>query len=330
MVEGKKKEGLLKRLGQDLKLQVGFCVICMLVLFIAYAFSSQWLEKNVIEKKIQTYPLVFDRMVLAQIEECSIDRNTIELSGGVVQFGANLINVRLILRDTGTMEEKIYKTSYCSSEYVSDTKKYYGIENLNGHNGFRTKIPQSDVSNNACYEIDLHITFKTQVDNGNVGTREEKKIVTNYFLYNNEIYQYNPLLFEEPLFSEGIMKNVIKDGKVCGYDTENGAWVYHYENSFYFILDEQYEVNKQKKIRMFVHLYSNSVHNLPEEHRNNGFENKDFYFDEYECEAESNSAYRVARIILNEKYPISYMHAGYYDEQNNKNHWEMWLGKHLY
>ena len=115
----------------------------------------------------------------------------------------------------------------------------------------------------------------------------------------------------------------MSEGRVCGHDKKNGAWVFYLENKLLWVLDKKIPQNNAEDVCIYLHFLTANNINLSIERQEFGFDNYDFFFCENEVVLEDNSEYRVAVMDIPVEYPITYMGTGHYIIQEGKNNWEL-------
>ena len=127
MEEGKKKEGFFKQLGKDLRLQVGFFVVSMVMLVAIYFPIYTLLNKNLLLQEIQRKPQEIDLTLYTNIESSLSKSGKTNLRGWILKKDARLIDAVVVLRDE---EEKLISVKNTGEECALDYSEYLGIDDM--------------------------------------------------------------------------------------------------------------------------------------------------------------------------------------------------------
>jgi len=300
MEDAKKKEGFFKRMGKDLRLQVGFCVASVLVLIALYFPLSILAENEAMLNRIITE----DNNMLMDISSVRSTEEKLILSGWIIHLNVELKDIQMIMipSEQELQSGWVLNTSPSLNAELERQLKYLAIGDTKG-SGFNAEINRKRLKSDVCYEIQLCVTYELE-------NEQTSRVSLKQYLYNEKLYTYNPLKFTAPVVADEQMVRVVEEGYLLGYVPEHGAWVYQYENSLYWILDKKNDSNLDENLYMFWHLNTPHIELLPEYRRQYGFDNKDFAFKTYELEIEEN--YRVAKRELAEAYPVTYIATGHY------------------
>ncbi len=324
--EKEKKESFFKRLHKNKKMQIVFFVVSMITLLIIYFPASKWIKKNLIEEKIIKKSVEADSKILTQISDVYLENDTWNILGWILHLDSKPVDIKVVLVEVDELTNKVLQTKKITPQEIEEYEKYLELVEYNSR-GFSVNIDKDDLKQNVCYEILVYLTYEEQIvrtENGIEKVTLEhkgKKVTTEKYLYNGEIYNYNPLDFRTPELKDKQMIEVIENGQLCQYDMKNGVWIYFYDNDLYWVLDTTIENNKQENLYMFFHLNTSQREKLPEHRRQYNWDNRDFIFRDKELELTENSLYRVAKIDLEMEYPITYINTGIY--VNEKNLWEL-------
>lgn len=315
MEEEKKKERFFKRLSKDVRLQVSFCVASMVLLFALYVPFSSWMNTTKANEDILNRNLSIDEMLFADVGEAKAEKGKIDISGWALRLDAEITNVTVLLK-TANEEVTILKTSLVESEEVVKYAEYLNYEKSSAGNGFVASIKEKELQQDINYEILLDVTYKTAQG------ESKKKISTAHYLCNGMIRGYNQGNLVTPVFVDAQMATVVREGNLCVYNEENGAWVYLFKNNLYWIFDTKFEFNRDEKLYVFLHLHTLDTEQLPENRRQYAFDNKDFILKTKELSLEQDTQYRVARMELAVDYPITYIQTGHH-ESGVGNRWSI-------
>lgn len=301
------------KLKENRKLQIVFFVVSMAVLVVAYFFLDSWIEQRVVQKKVLKQAVTSDNNVLVEITSIKEEEETLLVSGWAVRLDAKLQGIKVVLLPLELEEERaqVLTASLKNDRDLQNYMEYLAVQETTG-SGFDVTVDKEKLLQNVCYEIQVYANYEAEKE-------QIVKVSSKQYLYNGQVYPYNPLEFVAPMFTDEHMEKVVEEGYLLGYTMAYGAWVYQYENCLYWILDKSFETNLDENLYMFFHLNTPHTELLPESRRQHGFDNRDFAFKTNEVEIEGN--YRVAMVEIEVEYPITYISIGQY--KNNKNLWEI-------
>lgn len=303
------------RLKENKKMQLLFCVLSVVLIWCVYAVLSIWIKGSIEKEKAFAREESFDSKVLLWVENASMKSGKLNVYGWASRYESELSKIYVVLRATDGSGEHVFKARLSENITGSECLEKVKMEEIGSVSCFDLEVEDKKIKKNVCYEILIDLTYTVKSD-------DEKreygiKITAAKYLYEGEVYGYNPIQFQEPKFIDEKMKEVVSGGVLRGYDMENGSWIYLYEGDLYWILDTMVEQNKDENLYMFFHLYTLEPSFLPETCRTSEFDNKDFSFKSKELEMGTDSQYRVAKVTLETKYPITYIHTGQYKEKKN-------------
>lgn len=294
----------LRNLEESRKKQVVFFFICMCLLLVFYFGLS---ENMNVKKKIQAYS-EFDVLYDIALSK----EKTTEIDGCVVLLDSFDIQVRnVILIDTTSSKRVVLTTTEKETDMCKST-----VNDIQ-HTAYEfiTDINTKKIENNLCYEIFLQIQSK-------YGKNIFKLFETKRYLFNGQIYEYNPLLFDAPIVGDDNIDCVINNGVLCAYDLEHDCYVYKFQDELYWIINKESELlSKTGKTEMPYHLYTYDNSYLPEDRVVYGYDNLGFFFEDKEYTTENNSNYRVAVINIPQTYPPTYISSGIYDDKQDQWIW---------
>lgn len=309
--EKKGKKGIVQKLHENVRLQFCFCILSVLVLVAAYLPLKTLIKTERTTDKILKRAVTEDNNVLSDITEVKESDKKLILSGWVIRLNTEKQEVNVVLSpvDAETEQDIILRTKQSDNPEVLDYLNYLKQEQTAG-SGFSAEVKQEKLVEDVCYEVLLYVT-------AGQGTKYIAKVSSQKYLYNGEVFPYNPLEFYAPEFADEQMKQVVEEGYLLGYTMEHGAWVYQYEGSLYWILDKNVGRNAEEDLYMFFHLNTSTPELLPNHVKENGFDNQDFIFNRYEINDFENSEYRVASRKIEKEYSITYISLGHYYEGKN-------------
>lgn len=327
------------KLKENRKLQIVVFVVSMAMLVGIYVPVSRWIENDVVREKILSKSVSTANEVLSDITEVKEEGEVISISGWAMRLDSKVENVKVVLKPENqeNLEGIVLNTQLMQSEELEDYIEYLDVENTEGK-GFSAVVEKDKLQADVCYEVLAYINYeyeqeveKTEDANHVDGTGEvlyetiegTVKLSTKQYLFNGELYEYNPLEFVAPVFADEQMKQVVEQGRLMGYTMEHGAWVYLHEGSLYWVLDKSIASNLNEELYMFFHLNTPHTELLPEWRQQYGGDNKDFRFKINELVVDMNDNYRVAAAELGEEYPVTYISTGHYDRISGHNLWSV-------
>lgn len=302
----KRKKGIFQKLQRNVWLQFCFCILSVLVLVAAYLPLKTMIKTERTTDKILKQAVTEDNNVLSDITEVKESGKNLILSGWVIRLNTEKQEVSVVLSPVNveTEQDIVLSTKQAENAEVLHYLNYLKQEQTAG-SGFSAEVKQEKLTEDVCYKVLLYVTAEQ-------GTKYIAKVSSNKYLYNGEVFPYNPLEFSAPEFADEQMKQVVEEGVLLGYTMEHGAWVYQYEGSLYWILDKNVGRNAEEDLYMFFHLNTSTPELLPEERKQYGVDNNDFMFFMKELSLENNE-YRIAKQKLDCDYPVTWMRTGRYD-----------------
>lgn len=293
----------LKKIECNKRMQIVFFCVSMTVLFALFIPSILFLREKNNRKVLINKAIVVDHTTLNNVK-VNKKQNTIELSGWILRLNSKNKEVKIIFKAVNDSENVIIPTKLEQKIEIGD---YFNSNYDFGNCAFFASVNETELRKDVCYELLFGYTYEENT------IENSKKISSGKYLYNNELYCYNPTSFISPSFTDEWMNTVVLDGKLCFFDAEAGCWAYCYEDNLYFIVNDKFGVTEDRSHRMKFHIHTAQKELLPEDRQQYGFESKDFYFDEKEYVLSEESAYRVAVLNLSEAYEISYIEMGLYE-----------------
>lgn len=308
--EKKGKKGIVQMLHENVWLQFCFCILSVLVLVVAYLPWKILVKEERTTDKILKCAVTEDNNVLSDITEVQESGNKLILSGWVIRLNTEKQEVNVVLSpvDAETEQDIILWTKQKDNPVVLNYLNYLKQEQTAG-SGFLAEVKTEKLVEDVCYEVLLYVKAEQK-------TQYTAKVSSKKYLYNGEIFPYNPLEFSAPEFADEQMKTVVEKGNLIGYTMEHGAWVYQYEGSLYWILDKNVGQNAEEDLYIFFHLQTPHTDLLPDWRKEYGFDNQDFSISAYELKLEEEY-YRVAVRNLQTEYSITYITTGHYTGEKN-------------
>ncbi len=309
------EKGFLKKLEQNKKLQVIVFVVSMVVIIGVYILGTKYAENSRTKINISEQKVTVDFETLAIVENVGIKDKQFEFSGWGLKVNKNIVDMKLVLQATDGSDLQVINVENVER---NDIVSHYKVDWNYGVCGFIGYIKKKSVQENVCYEIQLIFDYKEEQTEESI--QVSRKVSIDKYLYNGNLYEYNPQEFVQPKVEDEWVNKVIKYGKLCGYTLENDLYIYQYENQLVWMVSSEYEFLDEN---MYVpyHIYSTEVSKLPEDRQHMGYDNRDFYFVNDEIVID-NTEYRVAVKELPEEYVISKIVTGVYDVALQKWVWQ--------
>ena len=305
------------KLKENTTVQIVFCVVMMALLCAVYFPLFFTIKKISVRENALLRNVSADNATLAGISKVEEEKREIVISGWGIRLNSKLHDICVVLvpEDREDAESIVLNAKQEDNSVVKEYTGYLGIEEDHGK-GFVANIKEDKLQDDICYKVQVYMSYQQKEQGGSV------KIATNQYLYQDAMYDYNPLEFTAPEFVDKQMKQVVENGNLMGYTMEHGAWIYLYENSLYWILDKQKERNLNKEFVVFSHINTTNSLLLSESRRTYGFDNKDFLFSSKEIAITDSEKYRVAALSIEFDYPITYVLTGEYDPKSGMRIWE--------
>lgn len=300
--------GRLKKFADQLKrnkkMQVCFFTLSMIVLIALYVPVMYSIRETREKANIEKQGLVKDYKILFKIEEFTNEKEVLSLNGWLLRLGSENIDVKVVYR---AIDGSDIEVASVSSDERNSINNYFSVSNDFGKSGFVANIKKNVLQENLCYEILFVLDYKIENEEGS------KKISSGKFVYNGELYHYNPTTYVAPKFADNKLNTVLKDGILRFYDSEMGCWIYSYENQLYLIINDKFGLKDDRTYRMKFHTHTAQWELLSEGRRQYGFDSRDFFFDEKEYVLSEESEYRVAVLDIPDNYEVSWIELGMYE-----------------
>lgn len=305
---------LFKKLNSEW-LHISFFVVSMAIIFLLFLHGLEWITFH----KATEEQIVIDTSTVKEIENVTINGKYLELSGWAIRINSINEEIRLALRPIDESKAYLLKTVCEIDETINN---FFSEDWKYGKVRFQTEIERNKLKENVCYEIVLVLTYEAALDSYKEYTRN---IETGKYLYNEQLYSYNPQEFIKPVFEDELMKKVVEEGELCLYDAQETVYVYRYEEKFYWIVGSQFKFNSNNNAYIIYHVGTSQPEKLPEHRQIHKFENLDFYFADKEYVLEEKSDYRIAIREVPTGYPITYFYTGIYNTETKNSIWDSYI-----
>lgn len=286
--------------------QAAVCAVLVCLIWGGYFLVRGSIDKKNEENRVRELKVELDRTVLSQIEQGNVKDGELIISGWALCLNSENKSAYIILKSDEN-EEDIVIQANCSER--ADVSSIIENDYDFGEIGFTAKLKENKLKNDISYEILIVLEYK-----GEDNQVQLKKITTNRYLYNGELYRYRPEEFVKPEIEEESVKEVIDKGVLYGYDIEQGGWIYEYNATMYWILDEK-QVEGVKAPSVPCDIYPVHREQIPadrvEQYTERGYDYYEIYLKGSHRFAGKEKTYYVVSLELPE-YPIAYMKTGCY------------------
>lgn len=298
------------------RIKILFCIISVALIWGIYAVTVKWVRWEVEKEKVFAANVKegFNEKVLSEINQVNKNGKMLYISGWIMKYNTRVMDVKMVLRETGEIKEQVLKTSLEKNKGYETYLNYLKSDGEYKNGGFTAKIEIEELKKDACYEVLLYFEYeKKRQDGSTEPVNQWVKVATGQYLYRDAVYRYNPTEFIRPEFADEQMQTVIESGVVLAYDNEKQVWLYLYEENLYWILSKEKNAVYGNKKVIFYH-----EERYFEERQKYDFDNKDFYFETREVPLDNNEKYEVAKISLVRGYPITRIQTGLMSNINEK------------
>lgn len=295
---------------ENKKMQLLFCVLSVALIWGVYAVMIPFVKKEAKREKALAMEIEFDSNVLVGIDDVQENNGKLFFSGWALRVNSEITDIKVVLQESVGTKSHVIETTVSENESMKKYIEYLELEGNYSQGGFTAEMKTSRAKKNVCYEVLLYLNYTGHTEK--IG--KEMKVTTAKYLYNGELFDYNPTDFVKPAFLDEQMSDVVTDGKLCYYSKINGCWMYWYEDDLYWILDKKVKQNGDENPHMFFQINTSKSEKLPDYRIQYGFDNKDFYFQSNELHIDEDNDYRVASVSLQVDYPITYISTGHYTD----------------
>lgn len=288
--------------------QLGLCAFLICVIWVGYFACKNWIEEEEKRKKVIEQEVEMDTKLLCEIENVKVSDGCVSFEGWIFYLNERCTQMAVVLHETEGEQELISFGEL--GENRREIGEYY-LKNPQGNEvDFCVEFDEKEISSDKCYEILVSLSYKT---NGNKSGVEEKKVSVNRFYYNGEVYEVNPVDYEEPQIDVKEVNDFIEMGQARICDTNEGFWIYQYEDRLLYVIDsEKHDISSNTDMVVPVMINSTRLDLLPEEMRTYGYEHLGLHSGD-ELFEDDMQKYQIVEIELPKKYPVTYLNTGIYD-----------------
>lgn len=300
----------MKRLiKSNIFLQSILCIVLLIGIFALYRKAIDVvLDKKTIEREVSE-----DCHVMRCVNQVYEKENELILSGWVLRMGSVNKTLRIMLRDVVTgaliVSDASMSDNLKISRYYSETWDY-------GKIAFKATFNQYKIQENRGYEIIISLSYELP----DVADRKYVNVSSNRYLYNGQIYEYNPMQFIKPVIQNAQLMDVIEKGELCLYVPDETLYIYKYLGELYWIAGENFSFASNNRTHISYHIGTSEIEKLPEHRREYKFDNLDFYFEDKEYIL-NNERFRVAVVAIPTDYPVTHFSTGVYDDSKQSMIW---------
>ena len=293
-----------RRLQTNFLLQLITCfILCAIVIG-----SFFIINKIIDEKNIKKHTITDKTKIINSVESIIIENNKIKLESYSFLLERNISNSSSsIFLQNIQNGKKVWMNTVNVSR--PDVHEYFDCDYVSDKPGFISIIKYNKIDMNSVYEIFIDMSYEIN------GNKQRKIVSSNRYLYNNNIFSYNPLEFDTPdsNVKSDLLKNVFNNGLLHYYGKDLGIYIYEYKDKLYWVATKDFQFIDDNKTYIPFQLNTTQVNKLPNDMISYGYDNRDFYFNNYEIITEDTEPYRVAVRDIPEEYPIAYIRTGVYD-----------------
>lgn len=281
-----------------------FCVSMAVIIGLYIPFFSQMRnmrDVNIIKEQ----QIAYDYEFLYDFESIENQNDKINFKGWAFRLGKTNTRIGIVLSATDGSDEEVLLAGRTER---NDVDEYLNTET--GQCGFYADIKADKLEKDVCYEVQIAVQYENDIDERVCVRTDTKK-----YLYNSQVYEYDPTNFVIPQLVEEELVEVITNGTLCTYSMEKRVWIYIHEGRLYCIADANYWVPLEEVPsvpNVFFTLHDELV---PEERKEKydtrGFDSLEIYPTEENYYAGVDAVYCVTSVPLPE-YPITYVRTGTY------------------
>ena len=235
-----------------------------------------------------------------QVDEVRIEDDIVIIDGFALLYQNSLANGELSLELRSTVTGEKINCEIQRRFQREDVEEYFQLKNDYSLSGFEA-VADTD---NLDEEYECYINWGWRFS-----------IPTGVFITGNDIHYYPKDSFVSPETEETDLSEVVSNGYLRVYRSDQLCWVYQYDGYLFWIADEGFCFNKNDNTYIQFQLWTTQPERLPKKRIENGWEwdNKGSYFEDYEITNEINCGkYRVCKRALPTEYSITAILTGIY------------------
>ncbi len=320
MRDNKKKSFIFSKIEESFKLQLVICIMLCSVVAMGFFVINRYVN---IEKS-REYTIVDNISLINFVENTNIEDDNIILRGYAFVLEKNSTNslISVFLRNVDTGREVWLETMNVDRP---DVNAYFDCEYYYGNSGFVASIDNNKLSKDDTYEIIINVDYMDT----EASERKYNRITvsTKQYIQGIRLYSYNPNEFDLPDLSieSDMLREVFQNGRLYFYQKDAGMYLYQYNDKLYWVATKDFEFEPDGSTYIIYAFYTSQADKLPDNHIQQKFDRRSFYFEDYEYKEEITMPYRVAIRDIPKDYPITYMITGIYDEKTEIRIFEKYL-----
>ena len=231
--------------GKKTILHAVICVGLVCLMWGGYVFVSKYARISSEKNHIRRTNTSQDQKILCDFDIARSKDKDIVISGWVLRIDSSIQNVSVVLRELQSHEEIVLDTVL---EERGDEEEEIS---LHGGKYFKAEIKEKKINANDCYEVMVYGVYHDKKS----AEKKEIKIKVNWFVYENELFMYNPLIVSSPQVNDSVFQTAIEQGTLVAYSTEENAWIYKYAGKLYYVLDATLLGSEEEKVEIPLYVY---------------------------------------------------------------------------
>ncbi len=293
--------------------------LCYASVFLIFIYLTG--SRHITNDQMRQYEIETDSNLMLEVENIAEENGKLVLSGWGLRLESRNEDVTILLRETVSGEEKVLETDI----FLYDEPGNYYDDTWNfGECGFKAEIKNNKLLEDECYEVLVLLDYleEKEVD-GEILTEEKRiKLSTEQYVFNGELYRYNPKEFWVPEVEDIETKEAIAKGTLLGYDLENEHWFYEWNGRIYFVISSASFGTYEFKPEVPFFIYTAQLDRLSENDREKGRYYKGHYLSEEACMDLENQSYYSGSFELPTEFIITYINTGSYQNRGDKQGWQ--------
>ena len=298
-----------EKVHNNIVLQVIVFCFGMLLLFGCYLICMKVIISRRDSQEFLALDTEIGSYVYRDLESMEKHDEKIFFSGWALRVNANTKRMYLLLKSGE--EERMYPLK---NSVRKDIGKYYFREDMELECGYSIGIDEKELDKASCYEVQLCICYEDTR-----GLLNRVKVSTGKYIYNGELFDYNPKEFYEP-YLEDKYAYVVREGVLKAYDIEQKCWIYLYEGKLYYFIGNSFDdMIDSRQLAIPVMPSTSMLSMLPEHRKQHGMDHLGAYSFGEICGNSNEEVYHVQIVDLTTNYPMTFISTGIYS--TNEKEW---------